>query len=202
MAELLKNIYNTTFFKGFTKTIEKVVPHFNNLSFTNSIFNADWENKELKQRMRHITIVLKEHLSTDFDQNVTHIINIINKLEHDGEKETSIEYMFFPDFIEFYGLNQYETSIRAFERITQFTSCEFAVRPFIIEYQHKMIDQMYLWSKHNHAMVRRLATEGCRPRLPWAMALPELKEKPSFNTAYSRSVKKRFIRISTKKCSQ
>ncbi len=38
---------------------------------------------------------------------------------------------------------------------------------------------MLAWSKHKDAKVRRLSSEGCRPRLPWAMALPEFKEDPS-----------------------
>ena len=40
------------------------------------------------------------------------------------------------------------------------------------------MQQMLAWSKHKHSMVRRLSSEGCRPRLPWAMALPALKENP------------------------
>jgi 3-methyladenine DNA glycosylase AlkC len=42
-----------------------------------------------------------------------------------------------------------------------------------------MIDQMIAWSLHKEATVRRLASEGSRPRLPWAMALPALKKDPS-----------------------
>jgi len=37
---------------------------------------------------------------------------------------------------------------------------------------------MFKWSNHEHPMIRRLASEGCRPRLPWAMAIPSLKENP------------------------
>ncbi len=42
-----------------------------------------------------------------------------------------------------------------------------------------MMKQMLAWSNHKHPAVRRLSTEGCRPRLPWAMALPKLKEDPT-----------------------
>jgi len=87
--------------------------------------------------------------------------------------------MFLPEFIETRGLDDFETSIQAFEFITRFTSCEFAVRPFIHRYGQPMLDQMLLWSRHDHAMVRRLASEGARPRLPWAMALPALKKDPA-----------------------
>lgn len=179
MAELFKNIYNDSFFNTFTSIILKVHPSFDKRSFLKQVFNTDWEDKELKQRMRHITITLKNHWFDGYAKNVTLLLNLINQLKEDGFKESSIEYMFFPDFIEVYGIEDYDMSISAFEQITQFTSCEFAVRPFIIKYKSKMIDQMLLWSKHKHPAVRRLSSEGSRPRLPWAMAIPHLKNNPT-----------------------
>ena len=53
-------------------------------------------------------------------------------------KEGSVEYMFLPEYIETYGIEDYQTSIVAFEKVTQFTSAEFAVRPFLIRYPEKI----------------------------------------------------------------
>ncbi|NMH88094.1 DNA alkylation repair protein [Flavivirga algicola] len=178
MAELLKNIYHTKFFDRFTASVQEVVLDFDKTVFLKDIYDSEWENRELKQRMRHITLVLKNHLFDDFNTNVDTLLKLIPVLEKKGVKPDNLEYIFFPDFIELFGLDHYETSINAFETITQFVSCEFAVRPFIIKYQESMMEQMHLWSKHKHLSVRRLASEGCRPRLPWAMALPALKENP------------------------
>ncbi|MCL4124183.1 UNVERIFIED_CONTAM: hypothetical protein GTU68_010346 [Idotea baltica] len=88
------------------------------------------------------------------------------------------EFMFYADFVEVYGLNSYETSVEAMEEITQFASCEFAVRQFIIKYPQKMLTQLLQWSKHKNEHIRRLASEGSRPRLPWAIALPDFKNNP------------------------
>ena len=178
MAELFKNIYNQEFFDNFIDTVIQIKPDFNKKSFQKNIYDNEWENRELKQRMRHISIVLKNHLSENYTENVDFILKLIDQLEKNRYKKDSLEFMFFPDFIEFYGLENYKISVKAFERITQFTSCEFAVRPFIIKYQDKMIKQMNLLAGHRNPMVRRLATEGCRPRLPWAMAIPSLKINP------------------------
>jgi len=179
MAELFKNVYNQKFFDGLTKTIQQVIPDFDKDSFIDHIYDNEWENRELKQRMRHIATVLKKHLPDNYKENIKTIIKIIQQLQKCGFKEDSLELMFFPDFIEQYGLADYETSIKGFEQVTQFTSCEFAVRPFIIKYEKEMIGQMSLWSKHKHPMVRRLSSEGCRPRLPWAIAIPSLKKNPT-----------------------
>ena len=179
MAELLKNVYNQAFFDKLTKALIKVNPSFSKASFLKEIFNTEWESKELKQRMRHIAIVLRNKLAGSYSDQVKKILETIEQLKKNGYKSDGFELMFFPDFIELYGLEHYDVSIMAFEEVTQFVSCEFAVRPFIIQYEDKMLAQMALWSKHKHAMVRRLSTEGCRPRLPWAMALPSLKKDPT-----------------------
>ncbi|MGY0037975.1 DNA alkylation repair protein [Pedobacter sp. NJ-S-72] len=63
--------------------------------------------------------------------------------------------------------------------ITQFISCEFAVRPFLAKYGGQMMIRMEKWSLHESHKVRRLASEGSRSRLPWAMAVPGLKKDPS-----------------------
>lgn len=179
MAELFKNIYSKEFFDKFIRAIQKIKTDFDKQSFLEQIFDSEWENRELKQRMRHISIVLKNHLSEDFEKNTAIILNTVPQLLKEGFKPDNLEFIFFPDLIEIHGLKNYETSINAFEQITQFVSCEFAVRPFIIKYENKMMGQMMSWSKHKHPMVRRLASEGCRPRLPWAMAIPSLKENPA-----------------------
>lgn len=178
MAELFKNIYNEKFFDKFIKSVQEIIPNFNRKSFLNSIYDNEWNDRELKQRMRHITHTLKNHLSENFNENVKTILNLIPVLENNGFKPDNLEFIFFPDFIEVYGIDDYETSVKSFETITQFVSCEFAVRPFIINNQKVMLSKMFDWSNHKHPMVRRLATEGCRPRLPWAMAISSLKENP------------------------
>ncbi|MCL4164045.1 UNVERIFIED_CONTAM: hypothetical protein GTU68_056584 [Idotea baltica] len=87
--------------------------------------------------------------------------------------------MFIPDYVETYGIDDLKSSLKAMEYITQLTSCEFAIRPFIIKYPQKTMDQILKWSLHKNLDVRRLASEGSRPRLPWAMALPDFKKDPS-----------------------
>jgi 3-methyladenine DNA glycosylase AlkC len=57
------------------------------------------------------------------------------------------------------------------EKITSFTSFEFAVRPFIIKYPAEMMDRLLIWSKHPNENVRRFSSEACRPRLPWGLQL-------------------------------
>lgn len=176
--EPFKNIYNSLFFEGFSQALLRVIPDLDKKAFLNDILDKDWKDRELKQRMRHISGVLKKYLPDDYKSAVALLLEFVEHLK-DNQCTLMLEYMFIPDYIEQYGLEDYDTSVHALCEITKLTSCEFAVRPFIIKYPQKMMKQMRLWSTHENHDVRRFSTEGCRPRLPWAMALPLLKNNPA-----------------------
>jgi 3-methyladenine DNA glycosylase AlkC len=91
---------------------------------------------------------------------------------------SGFEHMFFQDYVECYGLHDFETSMPALEHFTKFSSSEFAVRIFILQQDKRMMKQMLNWAKSDNHHVRRLASEGCRPRLPWAVSLPAFKKNP------------------------
>lgn len=179
MSNLFKDIYSESFYAKFSEILALTIPSFDKKVFSNLIFNDEFSGYELKERMTHTAKVLHYFLSDDFGEATETIKQLIDNLRLAGIKEESIEFMFFPEYISMYGINNYDNSISAFEFITQFTSCEFAVRPYIVKYEDKMLEQMLLWSTHDNNMVRRLASEGSRPRLPWAMALPNLKRDPA-----------------------
>ena len=176
---LLKDLYSPLFYDRLSESLLRTVPAFDKKKFTSLIYTEDFQNKELKDRMRHTTKVLHAFLPDDFSKAAKSLEIIMNGLRKDGSGEDRLEWMFFPDYIETFGIDDYENSVKALEFTTQFISCEFAVRPFIIKYGARMISQMEVWSLHKSAKVRRLASEGSRPRLPWAMAIPALKKDPS-----------------------
>lgn len=176
---LLKDLYSVSFYNNFAEVLEEVIPSFDRKGFEKTIFDETWEGKELKERMKHTSMVLSKILPTEFEAATKLIERIICRLQQKGVKENGLEYMFFPDYIETYGIDHFDAAVRSIEFVTQFTSCEFAVRPFIIKYGNRMIEQMLSWSLHEDHMVRRLASEGSRPRLPWAIALPGLKKNPA-----------------------
>ena len=177
--ELIKNIYSVSFYDKFAVVLKKTVPNFDEIKFKSLIFNENFESYELKQRLSHTTKVLNHFLPSKFKLATLMIKKIIENLLKEDITEQSMEFMFLPDYVEQYGIDDFESSIDAFEYITQFTSCEFAVRPFLKKYPIQMLEQMILWSKHKNNKVRRLASEGSRPRLPWAMALPSYKKDPT-----------------------
>ncbi|MBT30318.1 MAG: DNA alkylation repair protein [Thalassobius sp.] len=179
MAELLKDIFSPSFIEVFAKDLKEIYPDFDGVKFSEKVFDKVWESKELKQRMRHITEVLHTFLPQNYRASADIICKLVSYYLQNGHGENTLAFCFLPDYIELYGIDDLEASQKAMELITQFITCEFAVRPFIIKYEKEMVKQMTLWSKHPHKNVRRFASEGIRPRLPWAMALPSFKKDPT-----------------------
>jgi 3-methyladenine DNA glycosylase AlkC len=147
---------------------------FDREAFMARVFDAGWTGRELKARVRHITTALGELLPADYQAALS---LLSQALPHVGDH--GLVKLVFPDYVEVYGLDDWEASVTALEEFTQHISAEFAIRPFIVRYPERTMAQMLTWTGHPSADVRRLASEGCRPRLPWGSRLPGLMADPS-----------------------
>ena len=174
MAEPLKLMYSATFVRQFGKLVQAVYRPFKTTAFCDGVMDDAWEDLELKARMRRITEVLGTLLPPAYEDALEVLFAI------DGQCQ-GFPYLFFPDFVEVFGgaPEHWSTSMRALERFTSGSSAEFAIRPFLLRDPERGMAQMLAWTQHPNEHVRRLASEGCRPRLPWAQALPMLKADPS-----------------------
>ncbi len=170
MAELFKNLYN----EDYIDLLCSNLLHVNKKEFTCRVFDELWESRELKERMRHISIVLGEFLPVNYEES----IDILKTTFLNMPSNMGLENMIFQDFVEVYGMDDFEKSMEALECFTKGSSSEFAVRRFIIKYPKKSMARMKIWANWDNEHVRRLASEGCRPRLPWAISLPEFKKNP------------------------
>jgi 3-methyladenine DNA glycosylase AlkC len=81
-------------------------------------------------------------------------------------------------FIEKYGLNNYAESMYAIEEITKRNTGEYAIRPFIRKYPKHTLKQIKKWAKSGNFHLRRLSSEGLRPKLPWAQKLDLFIDNP------------------------
>jgi len=172
MAEQLKHVYTKSYINKLASKIKEYYRKFDKKSFINSVFDDSWDDLELKQRMRQIAISLHKHLPFSYEKQ----LEILKPVSKDF---SSFKAMFFQDFVEVFGLDDYDNSIKALETFTLDSSSEFAIRQFILKYENQTMDQMKDWTKSENEDLRRLSSEGCRPRLPWAISLPRFKENPT-----------------------
>ena len=170
--EPLKNRYDDAFFAQLTNRLSEAFPKFSTPDFLATAQDHTWPDLELKDRMRKIAQSMETHLPMPYSEQ----IEVLKKSIWEGD---ALTLMCFPDFVELFGKKDWEVSMQALAYFTPFASAEFAIRPFLIEYPKQTLDQMVAWSKHDNHHVRRLASEGCRPRLPWAIALNAYKKDPS-----------------------
>lgn len=172
MPEPLKHCYSIELIRSIANDCHQYYPKFKPSLFIEDVLQKDWQQLELKDRMHRIAKILGECLPNDYPKSIDILLKV-------AENYSGLAHMCFPDFVEQYGMQDFKISMMALEKLTAGSSSEFAVRPFIIRYPKKTMAKMKMWAKSNNEHVRRLASEGCRPRLPWATALPDYKKDPS-----------------------
>jgi 3-methyladenine DNA glycosylase AlkC len=189
MAEPLKNMYNPAFFEKLCPVLSDSIPNFDCRRFIHHVFNNKWPDLELKERVNHIAVALHNFLPKEFPKAAELLVTLSQKLKKDAQSEQGFAVIFIPDYIQIYGLDYPSESLLALEEITKLVSAEFAIRPFLLRYPEQTLAAMLKWSKHPEANVRRLSSEGCRPRLPWAMGVPFLKKDPTKILAILKNLK-------------
>ncbi|KIL49590.1 DNA alkylation repair protein [Jeotgalibacillus soli] len=173
MASPLKELFNEHMLRGFSEAVQKEYPVFQTEAFIAQVLNDEWEQKELKERMRHVTITLRPFLPSKYNEMIDLLCKITPHF-------SGLAYLFLPDIVEVFGLDEdWDVSMEAFACLTHACSAEFAVRPFIERDPERMMKQMHQWTMHESEHVRRLASEGCRPRLPWGQALKSFQKEAS-----------------------
>jgi 3-methyladenine DNA glycosylase AlkC len=173
MAELLKDVYfSDAFVTRLGEALHSAETTFNSDQFTRCVHSAEWAEMALKQKMRHVTQCLHANLPDDYP-------TALNLLRQVAPHFSGFNAMVFPDFVDCYGLDHWEISMDALAFFTPLCSSEFAVRPFIAQDAERAMPFLYRWADDENEHLRRLASEGSRPRLPWAMALPQFKADPT-----------------------
>ncbi|MBO6571912.1 3-methyladenine DNA glycosylase [bacterium] len=153
---------------------------FNSTSFIKKVATGV-DGLELKDRVELIADELNNHLEDDYPKQVEVLLQIIGP-ENDEETGMFKEYywmMPIAKFVEKYGLDHFDISMRAIEEITKRNTGEYAIRPFIEKYPEQTMARMRIWSLDSNKHIRRLSSEGGRPRLPWATKLQMFIDDPN-----------------------
>lgn len=131
------------------------------------------EPLSIMERVRHIADALHAGLPSDYAKALKIVRAIAPRLTH------SFQAIAATEFVARQGLGDYERSMEALADLTRFGSAEFAIRPFLAADPGRTLAQMLRWMEDENEHVRRLASEGGRPRLPWASRVPALKGDPT-----------------------
>ncbi len=165
--------------------LERQLSTFDRTLFEQSILN-DLDGLELKARAQLIADHLHAVLPEDYKVRYKIILDMLHPADDiNGGQQSDAEgicgwgMMPLGLVVGQHGLVAFEASLLLLKEMTiRFTS-EFDVRYFLLADQQRALDIMQGWIKDPNEHVRRLVSEGTRPRLPWAMQLPSLRADPS-----------------------
>lgn len=165
--------------KILSDKILKSYKDFNNVEFISNI-EKNCNEKTYTQRVELIADMLKKYLPNNYEQSVNILTGILGA---ENPYETGMFKNFYwvlpiGKFVEKYGLEDYKISIEAIGEITKRNTGEYAIRPFVRKYPQKTLKQMKLWSHSDNFHLRRLSSEGLRPKLPWAPKLETFIDTP------------------------
>lgn len=178
----LKDWFDEARHRSIARELAQLAPKFDAKTFLKLVLDG-LEERTLMERLHQCAVATDAALPGSFQQKVRVLQKLAPKLGHE------FVTIFLGDFVATFGREDFEFSMEALRFFTVFGSSEFAVRPFIVADQARALKTLLQWTKDVDEKVRRLASEGSRPRLPWGMRLQALVRDPAPTIAILEALK-------------
>jgi 3-methyladenine DNA glycosylase AlkC len=169
--EPLKEMFGPVYFNKLAGSVKQVYKPFAAEPFLKDVLEP-LASLSLNERMRHTSVTLQKHLPQDYPKTIAIMREVIPLLP------TGYTALVFPDYVSQFGTHDFKTSLEALHFFTRFGSSEFAIRTFLKLDFDQTIQHLYKWSEDRNEHVRRLSSEGSRPRLPWSFKLDAVIQNP------------------------
>lgn len=170
-APALKEIFNQQRLEHIADAMFAVYPAFERQRFL-QLAGHNLAELSLMQRLARVSDSLHQVLELDYPTSLALLRALAPRLN------SRFVCIFLPHYVASHGLHDFELSMAALKCFTGFGSSEFAVRHFLRQDCARTLAQMQEWAGDPDEHVRRLASEGSRPRLPWSFRLEQLQADP------------------------
>lgn len=179
MAEPLKNQFGIEIPQKIAAMMAGVTPHFATETFLNEVIDG-YDDLDLMPRGWKIADALHHHLPSNYEEAADVLIASLGPKLEETKQAGMAPFLYLPHvlFVAKYGLEHFEASMQAQYELTQRFTAEFSIRPFLKRYPEATLARLKTWTQDPSAHVRRLVSEGTRPRLPWAPRLREFQKNP------------------------
>jgi 3-methyladenine DNA glycosylase AlkC len=173
---LLKDeLFNAQKVALMANQISGVYSVFDTERFQNEVL-APFEALELKERIYHIRDMLFKHLPSKYPEALKVLLDSLPcELDPERHDDDFGDFIWSPysEYVAMYGCNEtyLEVSLDALREITKRFSVEFALRDFINTFPQETLAMLKRCAVSENYHERRLASEGLRPKLPWAKKL-------------------------------
>jgi len=181
MAEALKTFFSPDLVKRLARTLTAAAPTFPERAFVRDATRG-LDDLELLDRGRHIMKAMRAHLPVAYHEAIDVIVRSLGA-EHVSDELEGVgmaPFFYLPHtmFVAEHGLEHFDLSMRAQHELTRRFTCEFSIRPFLERYPDETLAVMKEWVEDESPHVRRLVSEGTRPRLPWAPRVRWIETRP------------------------
>lgn len=179
MAEPLKNHFGPEVVHLWADWLGEYVPGFRRREFLRETL-AGFEELELMPRGRHLGEGLARHLPEDYRKAARVLRKILESVPGPAAGNPIGAFVFLPAGVaaSARGLGHFAESMEVLKALTKRSTAEFAIRPFLREHPEATFATLRGWIEDPDENVRRLVSEGTRPRLPWAERVPNLLQDP------------------------
>lgn len=173
-----------------SSALKQVLPQFNENAFIDDCLD-NIESLELKERVNHLIAILHQYLPQDFSHTAQALTNIVPIWDFGDPDDALRSFAAWPliDYIAEHGIECPDIAIPLMKTLTALFSAEFAIRPFILKYPKLCHQHLILWCQDDDHHVRRLVSEGTRPRLPWGIQLKPFVNDPTPTKIYLDTLK-------------
>jgi 3-methyladenine DNA glycosylase AlkC len=185
MAEPFKNLFNPKMITLMAHHLNRVWPKFDEKTFIKQA-TQNLDGLELKQRGDQIKRALEQCLPGSFPKAAKIMIASLHPDDDIDLSGTTMDkkgirgWAILPmtQYVGEHGLDDFDLGMNVQKELTKRFSSEFGIRYFILNDKDRALETLTGWASDPNHHVRRLVSEGSRPRLPWAMRLPEFVENP------------------------
>lgn len=180
MASELRSFYDASVIRDIALDLKRAYPPFKQKAFIAECLDG-LEPLSLTGRAAHVAAAMRRHLPADFDQ-VADILERSLGPHHPGTDAFGMapfKYMPHTMLVASDGLGHFEASMRLQYELTQRFTAEFSIRAFLNAHPEATYTRLIEWSSDPNPHVRRLVSEGSRPRLPWAPRLRHFQKDPT-----------------------
>lgn len=179
MAEPLKNHFGPEIPRRIARMIGAQHAPFPQMDFVADALRG-YEKLDLLARGRHIAHTLRQHLPQDYPAAIKILLDSLGPKFAGTELQGMAPFLYLPHviFVSEFGLEHFEPSMHAQYELTQRFSAEFSIRAYLQRHPEKTLARLREWVNDPSPHVRRLVSEGTRPRLPWAARLREFQNDP------------------------
>ena len=138
------------------------------------------ENLELKQRVNHLILVLQNHLPEDFATSAKILEKVPANWPAANNQDLHPAFAAWPviDYVSYAGIDSPDLALPLLAKLTSLFSAEFAARPFIQKYPDISLAFLQDCCSDSNEHIRRWASEGSRPLLPWGVRLENIWQQP------------------------